>query len=239
MASDFIHLHVHSHYSLLDGACTIKGLIEMAKKYDMDAVAVTDHGFMGGAIDMYQNFGKAGVKPVIGCEAYVSPTNRFDRNPSTPDIRGYHLLLLAKDISSYHSLCKLMSEASINGFFYKPRVDKELLVKYSRGLLAFSACVGGEVPRAILNNDMAQAEKAIGEYGDIFGRDNFYLEVMDHGLHEEKTVNRGLVELAKKMNLPLVATNDVHYLRKEHARAHEIMLCIQTGFKLDDPKRFR
>ncbi|MFA7183526.1 MAG: DNA polymerase III subunit alpha [Victivallales bacterium] len=239
MASDFIHLHVHSHYSLLDGACTIKGLIEMAKKYDMDSVAVTDHGFMGGIIDMYHNFGKAGVKPIVGCEAYVSPTDRFDRNPSTPDIRGYHLVLLAKDISGYHSLCKLMSEAAISGFFYKPRVDKELLAKHSRGLLAFSACVGGEIPRALLNNDMARAEKSIGEYVDIFGRDNFYLEVMDHGMHEEKTANRGLVELSKKMNLPLVATNDVHYLRKEHAKAHEIMLCIQTGSKLDDPKRFR
>ena len=239
MASDFVHLHLHSHYSLLDGACTIKGLIEMAKKYDMNSVAITDHGFMGSIIDMYQNFGKAGINPIVGCEVYVSPTTRFDKNASVPNIRGYHLVLLAKDITGYHSLCKIMGEASINGFFYKPRVDKELLAQYSDGLLAFSACVGGEVPKMILNGDMSLAEKKIGEYTDIFGRDNFYLEVMDHGMPEEKITNRGIVELSKKMDLPLVATNDVHYLRKEHAKAHEIMLCIQTGSKLEDPKHFR
>ena len=239
MASDFVHLHLHSHYSLLDGACTIKGLIEMAKKYDMNSVAITDHGFMGSVIDMYQNFGKAGINPIVGCEMYVSPTTRFDKNASVPDIRGYHLVLLAKDITGYHSLCKLISEASVNGFFYKPRVDKELLAAHSEGLIAFTACIGGEVPKMILNGDMAMAEKKIGEYTDIFGRDNFYLEVMDHGMEEEKLANRGIVELSRKLNLPLVATNDVHYLRKEHAKAHEIMLCIQTGSKLDDPKRFR
>ncbi|MDD5729040.1 MAG: DNA polymerase III subunit alpha, partial [Victivallales bacterium] len=239
MAADFIHLHVHSHYSLLDGACTINGLVEMAKKYDMDSLAVTDHGFMGGVIDMYHGFAKAGIKPIIGCEAYVSPTTRFDKNASVPNIRGYHLVLLAGNINGYHNLCKLMSEAAVNGFFYKPRIDKELLAQYSGDLIAFSACVGGEIPHTILNNDMALAERKIGEYTDIFGRGNFYLEIMDHGLPEEKQVNRGLVELAKKLDLPLVATNDVHYLRKEHAKAHEIMLCIQTGSKLDDPRRFR
>lgn len=239
MASDFVHLHLHSHYSLLDGACTVKGLVEMAKKYDMSSVAITDHGFMGSVIDMYHGFGKAGIKPIVGCEVYVSPTTRFDKNASVPNIRGYHLVLLAKDITGYHSLCKMMGEASVNGFFYKPRVDKELLAQYSEGLIAFSACIGGEVPQMILNKDMAQAEKKIGEYTDIFGRDNFYLEVMDHGMDEEKVTNRGIVELSKKLDLPLVATNDVHYLRKEHSKAHEIMLCIQTGSKLDDPKRFR
>ena len=211
----------------------------MAKKYDMPSMAITDHGFMGSVIDMYQNFNKAGIKPIIGCEAYVSPTTRFDKNANVPNIRGYHLVLLAKDISGYHSLCKLMGEAAVNGFFYKPRIDKELLAKHHDGLLAFSACVGGEVPKAILSKDMALAEKKVGEYLEIFGKDNFYLEVMDHGMSEEKIVNRGIVELSKKMSLPLVATNDVHYLRKEHAKAHEIMLCIQTGSKLDDPKRFR
>ena len=239
MASDFVHLHLHSHYSLLDGACTVNGLIEMAKKYEMESVAITDHGFMGSVIDMYQNFTKAGVKPIVGCEVYVSPTTRFDRNASIPNIRGYHLVLLAKDITGYHSLCKLMSEAAINGFFYKPRVDKELLAQYSEGLIAFSACIGGEVPQMILNKDLTVAEQRIGEYTDIFGRENFYLEIMDHGMEEEKLVNRHIIDLSKKLDLPLVATNDVHYLRKEHAKAHEIMLCIQTGSKLDDPKRFR
>jgi len=239
MASDFVHLHLHSHYSLLDGACTVKGLVEMAKMYDMKSMAITDHGFMGSIIDMYQNFSKAGINPIAGCEVYVSPTSRFDKNISVPNIRGYHLVLLAKDITGYHSLCKMMGEASVNGFFYKPRVDKELLAQYSDGLLAFSACIGGEVPQMILNGDMSLAEKKIGEYTDIFGKDNFYLEVMDHGMKEEKITNRGIVELSKKLSLPLVATNDVHYLRKEHAKAHEIMLCIQTGSKLDDPKHFR
>ena len=239
MASDFVHLHLHSHYSLLDGACTVKGLIEMANKYDMNSVAITDHGFMGSVIDMYQGFGKAGIKPIVGCEAYVSPTDRFDKNANVPNIRGYHLVLLAKDITGYHSLCKLMGEASVNGFFYKPRVDKELLAAHSEGLIAFSACIGGEIPKMILGGDMAAAERSLGEYTDIFGKENFYLEVMDHGMEEEKIANRGIVELSKKMNLPLVATNDVHYLRKEHSKAHEIMLCIQTGSKLDDPKRFR
>jgi DNA polymerase-3 subunit alpha len=239
MASDFVHLHLHSHYSLLDGACTVNGLIEMAKKYEMDSVAITDHGFMGSVIDMYHNFTKAGIKPIVGCEVYVSPTTRFDKNASVPNIRGYHLVLLAKDITGYHSLCKLMSEAAINGFFYKPRVDKELLAQYSKGLIAFTACIGGEVPQMIMNKDLVAAEQRIGEYTDIFGRDNFYLEIMDHGMEEEKLVNRHIIELSKKMDLPLVATNDVHYLSKEHAKAHEIMLCIQTGSKLDDPKHFR
>ena len=239
MASDFVHLHLHSHYSLLDGACTVNGLIDMAKKYEMNSVAITDHGFMGSVIDMYQNFTKAGIKPIVGCEVYVSPTTRFDRNASIPNIRGYHLVLLAKDITGYHSLCKLMSEAAINGFFYKPRVDKELLAQYNEGLIAFSACIGGEVPQMILNKDLTAAEQRIGEYTDIFGRDNFYLEIMDHGMEEEKLVNRHIIDLSKKMDLPLVATNDVHYLCKEHSKAHEIMLCIQTGSKLDDPKRFR
>ena len=239
MASDFVHLHLHSHYSLLDGACTVNGLVEMANKYDMKSVAITDHGFMGSVIDMYQNFGKAGINPIVGCEVYVSPTTRFDKSAAVPNIRGYHLVLLAKDITGYHSLCKIMSEASVNGFFYKPRVDKELLAQYSDGLLALSACIGGEVPKMIINGDMSKAESIIGEYTDIFGRDNFYLEVMDHGIQEEKIANRGIVELSKKMNLPLVATNDVHYLRKGDAKAHEIMLCIQTGAKLEDPKHFR
>ncbi|MCP3964967.1 MAG: DNA polymerase III subunit alpha [Lentisphaerae bacterium] len=239
MPSDFVHLHLHTHYSLLDGACTVPGLIEMAKEYDMPAVALTDHGFMGGTIDMYQSFKKADLNPIIGCEAYVSPTTRFDKKASVPYIRGHHLVLLAKDITGYHSLCKLMAEAFNNGFFYKPRIDKEILAQHSEGLIGLSACIGGEVPAAILNNDMAAAEKAVGEYCDIFGRDNFYLEIMDHGMDEERRANKGIVQLAKKMSLPVVATNDVHYLKKEHAKAHEIMLCIQTGSKIEDPKHFR
>jgi DNA polymerase-3 subunit alpha len=239
MPSDFVHLHVHTHYSLLDGACTVKGLIEMAQTYDMPAVAMTDHGFVGGAIDMYNSFRGAKLNPIIGCEAYVSPTDRFDKNQAQPNIRGHHLLLLAKDVSGYHSLCKLISEAHINGMYYKPRIDKEFLARHSAGLIGLSACIGGSVPGAIIDGDMAKARKELSDYIDIFGRDNFYLELMDHGMTEEKQANRGLVELSKEFNLPLVATNDVHYLKKEHAKAHEIMLCIQTGAKLTDAKRFK
>lgn len=239
MPADFVHLHLHTHYSLLDGACTVNGLIEMAKEYDMPAVAMTDHGFMGGTIDLYHGFTAAGLNPIIGCEAYVSPTTRFDKTATTPHIRGYHLVLLAKDITGYHSLCKLISEAHINGMYYKPRIDKELLAQHSEGLIGLSACIGGQIPAAILNNDMAEARKQIAEYRDILGKENFYLELMDHGMEEERKANRALIELSKEFDLPLVATNDVHYLKKEHAQAHEIMLCIQTQSKLDDPRRFK
>ena len=239
MPADFVHLHLHTHYSLLDGACTVKGLIEMAKLYDMPAVAMTDHGFMGGTIDMYQGFKKANLNPIIGCEMYVSPTNRFDRNKDTPNIRGYHLVLLAKDISGYHSLCKLISEAHLHGMYYKPRIDKELLAQYSEGLIGLTACIGGEVPCAIIDNDMDEAKRRIGTYQDILGKDNFYLEIMDHGIDKELIVNRGMIQLSKELDIPLIATNDVHYLKKEHADAHDIMLCTQTQSKVDDPKRFK
>ncbi|UDQ97104.1 DNA polymerase III subunit alpha [Lentisphaerota bacterium WC36G] len=239
MAADFVHLHVHSHYSLLDGACTIKGLAEMAKENNMSAVAITDHGFMGGTIDMYNTFTRSGLKPIIGCEAYVSPTDRFDKNSAVPNIRGNHLVLLAKNYDGYINLCKLISEAYSTGMFYKPRIDKELMAQYSDNLIALSACIGGEVPQSILNGNIDLARKQIGEHIDIFGKDNYYLELMDHGMEEEIRVNRELITLSKEFDLKCVATNDVHYLRKEHAKAHEIMLCIQTQSKLDDPKHFQ
>lgn len=239
MTSDFVHLHLHTHYSLLDGACTADGLVEMAKEYHMPAVAITDHGFMGGALDIYKKFKAANLNPIIGCETYVAPGNRQDKNPAVPHIRGHHLVLLAKDITGYQSLCKITEEAYRTGMYYKPRIDKELLAQYHEGLIVMSACIGGEIPGAIIDGDMAKAERVIGEYCDIVGKENFYLEIMDHGMPEEKKANRGLVELSKKLNIPLIASNDVHYLRKEHARAHEIMLCIQTQSRLDDPNRFR
>ncbi len=239
MAADFVHLHVHSHYSLLDGACTVKGLLKMTEAYDMIGCAITDHGYVGGAVDMYDTFRAGGRRPIIGCEVYVAPTTRFDRDPSRPHIRGYHLVLLAENIKGYHSLCKLLSEAWINGMYYKPRVDRDLLREHHEGLLCLSACVGGEIPTAILDHDMERAARAVAEHCDIFGRENFYLEIMDHGMEEERRANRGLIELARKFELPVVATNDIHYLKKEHAQAHEIMLCIQTQSKLSDPDRFR
>ncbi len=239
MPADFVHLHVHSHYSLLDGACTVKGLLKMTEEYDMVGCAITDHGYVGGAVDMYDTFKGTGRRPIIGCEVYVAPTTRFDRDPSRPHIRGHHLVLLAENIQGYHSLCKLLSEAWLNGMYYKPRVDHELLQQYHDGLICLSACIAGEIPRAILDGDLPRAEQLITKHVDVFGRDNFFLEIMDHGMEEERKVNRALVGLAKKFELPLVATNDIHYLKKEHAKAHEIMLCIQTQSKLSDPDRFR
>jgi len=239
MPADFVHLHVHSHYSLLDGACTVKGLLKMTEEYDMIGCAITDHGYVGGAVDMYDTFKAGGRKPIIGCEVYVSPTTRFDHDPAKPHIRGYHLILLAENIKGYHSLCKLLSEAWINGMYYKPRVDHDLLRQHHEGLICLSACIGGEIPSAILDGDPARAERLVKEHCDIFGRENFFLEIMDHGMEDERIANRGIVELARKFEIPLVATNDIHYLKKEHAEAHEIMLCIQTQSKLSDPDRFR
>ncbi len=238
MPSDFVHLHVHTDYSLLDGACSTSGLAEMAKEYDMPAVAMTDHGFMGGTIDMYQTFEKNGLKPIIGIEAYVAPTNRFDKDSMNPDIRGYHLCLLAENYDGYVSLCKLISEAWISGYYYKPRIDKEILAKYSKGLIGMSACIGGEIPKHILAGNMDKAKASLDQYLNILGKENFYLEVMDHGLEEERRVNTELIKLGKEFNVPLVATNDVHYLRREHSEAHDAMLCIQTQSLISEANRF-
>ena len=236
--AEFVHLHVHTHYSLLDGACRCSDLAKLAKEYNMPAIAMTDHGFVGGAQDFYKSCKKEGIKPIIGCEAYISPTTRFDRNAMIDHMRGYHLVLLAKDETGYLSLCKLISEAYRNGWYYKPRIDKELLQQYHDGLIALSACIGGEIPNKLINSDFKGAEKAICEYAEIMGKGNFYLEIMDHGMKEETIANKLLIEYSKKFDIPLVATNDVHYLKKEHVPAHEIMLCIQTQTKLDDPKHF-
>ncbi len=239
MPADFVHLHVHSHYSLLDGACTVKQLLEMTNAYDMIGCAITDHGYLGGAVDMYDTFKAGGKKPIIGCEVYVSPTTRFDRDAANPYIRGHHLVLLAENIQGYHSMCKLLSEAWLNGMYYKPRVDHDLLREHHEGLIALSACIAGEIPRAVLAGDMDKAQQLLGEHIEIFGKDNFFLEIQDHGMEEERIANRGIIELARKNNVSLVATNDIHYLKKEHAEAHEIMLCIQTQSKLSDENRFR
>lgn len=237
--SDFVHLHVHTHYSLLDGACRCSDLAELAKEYNMPAVAMTDHGFMGGGQDFYKSFKKAGVKPIIGCEFYISPTTRFDKNPTNKHMKGYHLVLLAQNNEGYLNMCKLISEAYRNGLYYKPRIDKELLATYNKGIIGLSACIGGEVPSYLLEGNFAAAEKAMNEYSEILGKGNFFLEIMDHGMEEERRANKLLIEYSKRFDIPLVATNDVHYLKKEHVEAHEIMLCIQTQAKLDDPKHFK
>jgi DNA polymerase-3 subunit alpha len=239
MATDFVHLHLHTHYSMLDGACTPAGLAKLAQEYDMNAAAITDHGYVGGAEEFHRTFKAAGLNGIVGCEAYVSPTTRFDKSAHIPHIKGYHLVLLCEDNTGYHNLCKLISEAYRNGIYYKPRMDKEILRQYHEGIIALSACIGGEIPSHFLENDPKAAERALDEYLEIFGEGNFYIELMDHGMPEEKQANAKLIELARRRNVGLVATNDVHYMKKEDAEAHEIMLCIQTGTLLSDENHMR
>ena len=239
MPSEFVHLHLHTHYSMLDGACTVKGLLQLAQEHEMNAMAITDHGYMGGVEEFHQVLSGAGINPIIGVEAYVAPGDMRDFDSNKPFNRGgFHLILLCENEDGYSSLCKMMSAANKDGFHYKPRIDKELMRQYHKGLICTSACIGGEISQYYLQGDVKRAEQALGEYLDIFGRDNFFIELMDHGMEEERKCNKFLVELAKKNDLRLIATNDVHYMRKEDAEAHEIMLCIQTGARLAE-KHFR
>jgi len=221
---------------LLDGACKLDELVEQAVNFNMPAVALTDHGVMYGVIDFYKIAKEKGIKPIIGCEVYVTPDSRFEKKGQRGDL--FHLILLAKDFEGYKNLTKLVSLSFIEGFYYKPRVDKELLREYSKGLIALTSCLAGEIPTYILNNRIDKAKEAIREYLDIFGED-FYLELQDNGLEEQKYVNERLIGLSKEFNIPLVATNDVHYLNKEDAEIHDILLCIQTGSKLNDKDRLR
>jgi DNA polymerase-3 subunit alpha len=237
--TEFVHLHLHSDYSLLDGACSVKGIANLAKEYKMPAVAMTDHGVMGGAIDFYKTLNANQIKPIVGCELYVSPTTRFDKDQFRENIRGFHLVLLAKDFQGYTNLCKLLSAAHLEGFYHKPRIDKELLAQHSDGLIGLSACLKGEIQNSLNHNRTKEAKDVLQEYLDIMGRGNFYLEMMDHGIPEQRTVNKAVMLLSKEFDVPVVATNDVHYLRKEHSKSHELMLCIQTHATLNDEKRFK
>lgn len=234
----FVHLHTHSEYSLLDGACRIPDLISQAVHFDMPALAITDHGVMYGNVNFYCSARDAGIKPILGCEVYVAPRSRTQRDP-TLDKDMYHLVLLATSKDGYKNLIKLVSIAFSEGFYYKPRVDKELLSQYSKDLIAMTACLGGEVPGYLKNGDFARAERALAEYVDIFGKENLYLELQDHGLSEQKIVNEALVRLSEKTGLKLVASNDIHYTYKKDCEAHDVLLCIQTGATIDDPKRLR
>ncbi|MEW6661459.1 MAG: DNA polymerase III subunit alpha [Bacillota bacterium] len=234
----FVHLHVHTEFSLLDGACRIEDLAKAAAAQKSPAIAITDHGVMYGAIELYKNAEKNGVKPIIGCEVYVARRTRHDRNPQV-DESSSHLVLLAQDEEGYRNLMELVSLASLEGFYYKPRVDRELLSRYSKGLIGLSACLAGEIPEALMEGKPEKAFKLTGEYLDIFGRGNFYLELQDHHIPEQKNVNKGLVELARRLDIPLVATNDVHYISREQAQVHDVLLCIQTGKTLQDSNRLR
>jgi len=237
--SDFVHLHVHTQYSLLDGACRINDLIKKAAEYKMPALGMTDHGNMFGAIDFYQTAVKHGVKPIIGCEAYVAPKSRLDK--TSPEGKGgaSHLILLCRDEQGYRNLMKLVSLGYLEGFYYRPRMDKEILAQYSQGLLATSACLRGEVAWNLREGNDTKAMKVADEFVQIFGKGNFYLELMENNIPDQKIVNEGLMKLSKELNIPLVATNDVHYLEKGQSPAHEALLCIQTQTTLDDPNRMR
>ena len=239
MNSDFVHLHVHSDYSMLDGACSVKDLTARAAEWGMPAIALTDHGNMCGAVEFYQAAQEAGVKPIIGCELYVAPSHRTIRNAREPHNKGFHLVLLARDNTGYRNLCALNAIGHLEGYYYNPRVDKESLAAHSEGLIALTACVGGEVPARLLENDEGKATEALHEYLDIFGRDNFYLELQNHQLEKERVVLPRMIELSRRHNVPLVATNDSHYLERDHAEAHEVLLCIQTQTTVEDPGRMQ
>ncbi|MBW2545364.1 MAG: DNA polymerase III subunit alpha, partial [Deltaproteobacteria bacterium] len=232
--SDFVHLHVHTQYSLLDGAIRLDNLFAKAKEYRMSSIAMTDHGNMFGAVDFYQKAYKAGIKPIIGCELYVASGSRSDKSGGTR-----HLVVLAKNTRGYKNLMKLTSAGYLEGFYYKPRVDKELLALHSEGLICMSACLNGEIPHLLLGGNNDAAEKMALEYREMFGEDNFYLEIMENGLDEQKQVNKQLIEMGAKLSIPMVATNDCHYLNREDAEAHEVLLCIQTGTTMEDEKRMR
>ena len=234
---DFVHLHVHSEYSLLDGANRIKELPKVAKELGMDAISITDHGVMYGAIEFYKACKEEGIKPIIGCEVYVAPRTRFDKE-SGIDNKYNHLILLAKDNQGYKNLSKMVSIGFTEGYYYKPRIDLETLEKYHEGLVCCSACLAGSLPQAILDGNMEKAEEIALWYKNLFGED-YYLEIQTNTLKEQALVNQKLVELSRKLNIPLVATNDAHYTRKEDAYNHEVLLCIQTGKKMSDIDRMR
>ena len=235
----FTHLHVHTQYSLLDGSGRINEMVAQAKKLGMSALAITDHGVMYGVIDFYRAAVKEGIKPIIGCEIYVTTGSRFDRENIQGDDRYYHLVLLAENDTGYHNLIKIVSSGFTEGFYYKPRVDYEILKKYSEGIIALSACLAGIVPRLIIRGNYAQAKNEALRLRDIFGEDNFFLELQDHGIPEQRAVNDQLLRMSEEEKIPLVCTNDVHYTYAQDAHSHDILLCIQTGKKLKDEDRLR
>ncbi len=234
----FVHLHVHSEYSLLDGACRVDALCERVKELGQSAAAITDHGVMYGAIDFYKAAKKAGIKPIIGCEVYVAQRRRQDMEHGL-DSSPYHLVLLCKNETGYRNLCYMVSTAFTEGFYIKPRVDIELLKSHGEGLIALSACLAGEIPRLILQNNYEAAKKKALELRGIFGEDSFYLELQDHGIKEQQEANAGIIRISKETGIPLVLTNDAHYLTKADAYGQDILMCIQMGKTVEDADRLR
>ena len=235
----FVHLHVHTEYSLLDGSNKIKEYVSRVKELGMNSAAITDHGVMYGVIDFYREARRQGIKPILGCEVYVAPNSRFDREVTGGDDRYYHLVLLAENDEGYANLMKIVSKGFVEGYYYRPRVDKELLRKYHKGIIALSACLAGEVQRYISKGLYDEAKKTALEYQDIFGEDNYFLELQDHGIPEQALVNQQLLKMSEETGIELVVTNDVHYTYAEDAKPHDILLCIQTGKKLSDENRMR
>lgn len=235
----FTHLHVHTEYSLLDGSSKIGELAARAKELGMDSMAITDHGVMYGVIDFYRAARAAGIKPIIGCEVYVSPGSRFDRETVHGEDRYYHLVLLAENNTGYQNLMKIVSKGFVDGFYYKPRIDEEVMREYHEGIIALSACLAGEVPRYLEKGLYEEAKEAAKRHLEIFGEGNYFLELQDHGIPLQRQVNQGIMRLSKELNIPLVATNDCHYINADDWEAHDILLCIQTGKKVSDENRMR
>ena len=234
----FVHLHCHSEYSLLDGAARIKGMVQKAKELNMPALAITDHGVMYGVIDFYKKAKEEGIKPIIGCEVYVAPRTRFDRVAKIDD-NLYHLVLLAKNQEGYKNLMNIVTKGFLEGFYYKPRVDFELLKEYSEGLIVLSGCLAGQLPQLILKGEVEEARKVAKNYLDVFGEENYYLEIQDHNLPEQKEVNQALLTISEEMGIPLAATNDSHYLERADASVHDVLLCIQTAKTVEEENRLK
>ncbi|MDD4678478.1 MAG: DNA polymerase III subunit alpha, partial [Tissierellia bacterium] len=234
----FTHLHLHTEYSLLDGACRIKELVKRAKELNMDSLAITDHGSMYGVVEFYKQAKKEEIKPILGFEAYVSPRKMTDRDPQK-DKAQYHLVLLAENQEGWQNIIKLCSIGFVDGYYYKPRIDHETLKKYSSGIIALSACLAGEVQTYLLEDNYDEAVKIALLYKDIFGENNFFLELQDHGMEEQKAVNDSLLKISKETGLKLVATNDVHYINKEDAYFHDVLLCIQIQKTIMDEDRMK
>ena len=235
----FTHLHVHTEFSLLDGSCKIKEIVARAKELGMDSLAITDHGVMYGVIDFYKAAKEVGIKPIIGCEVYVAPGSRFNKEAGQSEDKYHHLVLLAENNKGYSNLMKIVSKGFIDGFYYKPRVDYEVLEQYHEGIIALSACLAGEVQKYLARGFYEEGKKAALKYQDIFGKGNYYLELQDHGIPEQKMVNSSLLRMSKELDIELVATNDVHYINAEDSVVHDILLCIQTGKKVSDEDRMR
>ncbi|HVV00291.1 MAG TPA: PHP domain-containing protein, partial [Verrucomicrobiae bacterium] len=237
----FVHLHLHTEYSLLDGACRLDRLMDKAHELKFPSLALTDHGVMYGAVDFYQAARAKGIKPIIGCEVYVAPGSRLEKKAAGGGSRDIynHLVLLARDETGYKNLVKLATAAHLEGYYYKPRIDKELLTAHKDGLIALSGCLASEIPELITKDQLAKAKDAIDWFKQTLGPENFYLELQNHGIPEQAKVNKHLIPLAKEFGLKLVATNDVHYLERKDSHAHDCLICIGTQSMLSDTKRMK